>query len=126
VFVEDAGDTVHAQRNGLDSAWLFDTRLDYSKPTHSPVRVIALGRDASSTVDAGLAAVGNGFQNESDNELTGFHVSDGDPGPSGILGAKLPLPFLAGWRVFYTQQHGDNDLWEIVPSRPVKGFGERD
>jgi hypothetical protein len=25
-----------------------------------------------------------------------------------LLGAKVPLPFRDGWRVFYTQQHGDN------------------
>jgi hypothetical protein len=27
-----------------------------------------------------------------------------------------PDPFLFGWRVFYTQQHGDNNTWEIEPS----------
>ena len=34
----------------------------------------------------------HGFQNEGDNEITGFHVSDGDPTTRGILGAKLPQP----------------------------------
>src|SRR5262249_25433497 len=29
-FVEDAGDGLHAQRNALDSAYLFDVRKDYS------------------------------------------------------------------------------------------------
>jgi hypothetical protein len=28
-----------------------------------------------------------------DNEITGIHVSDGDPSSAGILGAKLPRPF---------------------------------
>ena len=32
VFVEDAGDTLHTQRNALDSAWLFDLNTDYSNP----------------------------------------------------------------------------------------------
>jgi len=25
-----------------------------------------------------------------------------------LLGAKIPEPFEDGWRVFFTQQHGDN------------------
>jgi len=61
VFVEDAGDTLHAQRN-----------------------------------------------------VTGIHVSDGDAGTQGLLGAKIPQPFKDGWRVFYTHQHGDDVVYEIV------------
>ncbi len=37
----------------------------------------------------------------------------GDPTIFGVLGAKPPTPFRSGWRVFYTQQHGDNTTWEI-------------
>jgi hypothetical protein len=122
VFVEDAGSGVHQARNALDSAYLFDVRTDFSKAGAQPVRILAEGRDASATVDASLAPAGNGFQNEDDNEITGFHVSDGDPSVNGILGAKLPLPFVAGWRVFYTAQHGDNDTWEIILSRPLFAF----
>jgi hypothetical protein len=44
----------------------------------------------------------------------GIHVSDGDPTTSGILGARDPHPFTAGWRLFWTQQHGDNTTWEIT------------
>jgi hypothetical protein len=117
VLVEDAGDTLHTQRNAFDSAYLFDVRFDYSDPNNQPVRIIALGRDPSATLDAGLAAVsGSGFQNEGDNEITGIHVSDGDPGVGGILGAKEPRLFRDGWRAFYTQQHGENVTWEILPS----------
>jgi hypothetical protein len=123
VFVEDAGDGLHASRNALDSAFMFDTRLpDYSNPANSPVRILAEGRDPSATVDSSLSAAGHGFQNEGDNEITGFHVSDGDPGVNGVLGAKLPLPFVLGWRVFYTQQHGDNFTWEIIPAKPLFAF----
>ena len=43
-------------------------------------------------------------------------MSDGDPGVRGILGAQEPHPFQGGWRVFYTQQHGDNVTWEILQS----------
>lgn len=137
--VEDAGDTLHTQRNALDSGYLFDLRRNYSRPhAPRPVRFLAEGRDPSATLDSGLASTsGNGFQNDGDNEITGLHVSDGDPGPRGILGAKIPSPFQAQnaarrhrgrghrsqhrrthaaerWRVFYTQQHGDNVTWEIV------------
>jgi hypothetical protein len=115
VFVEDAGDMLHTQRDKFDSAYVFDVRLDYSNPANQPVRILALGRDSSATLDSGLGSVSNsGFQNEGDNEITGIHVSDGDPTPFGLLGAKLPWPFHFGWRVFYTQQHGDNQTFEII------------
>jgi hypothetical protein len=117
VFVEDRGDLLHAQHNALDSAFLFDVTVDYANPaTPAPVRILALGRDASSTVDSSLLDAGNGFQNEGDNEITGFHVSDGDASTGGILGAKTPRLFRQGWRMFYTQQHGDNVTWEILPA----------
>jgi Alkaline phosphatase PhoX len=113
-FVEDAGDTLHAQRAAFDSGYLFDVTKDYSKGG-DPVRFLAEGRDPSATEDNMLAAAGNGFQNEGDNEITGIHVSDGDPGCGGILGAKLPHLFHDGWRLFWTQQHGDNVTWEVAP-----------
>src|SRR6266545_2499657 len=80
-----------------------------------PVRFLAEGRDASATIDSMLAALGNGFQNDGDNEITGIYVSDGDPGTDGILGAKVPRLFHDGWRLFWTQQHGDNITWQVVP-----------
>jgi Bacterial protein of unknown function (DUF839) len=118
-FVEDAGDTLHTQRNALDSAYLFDVTQDYSHGLQ-PVRFIAEGRDASATIDSGLSG-SSGFQNDGDNEITGLHVSDGDPGPHGILGAKVPHLFGEGWRVFWTQQHGDNPTYEVIPA--AKGGG---
>jgi len=52
--------------------------------------------------------------NDGDNEITGIHVSDGDPTVGGLLGAKLPQPTTStSWRTFWTQQHGDNTTWEI-------------
>jgi secreted PhoX family phosphatase len=116
IAVEDRGDGLHSQGNALDSAWLFDTRFDYADPANKPVRILAQGRDASAVIDSALGAVGNGFQNDGDNEITGIHVSDGDPTARGLLGAKIPRPFHDGWRVFYTGQHGDNDTYEIVPN----------
>src|SRR5262249_127751 len=115
VFVEDAGDTLHAQRNALDSAYLFDLNTDYSTGKQ-PLRIMAQGRDPSATIDSGFSGMA-GFQNEGDNEITGFHVSNGDPTVHGLLGAQPPVPFGGGWRVFYTGQHGDNITWEILSSR---------
>ena len=44
-------------------------------------------------------------------------MSNGDPSAAGLLGAGVPKPFKGGaWRVFYTQQHGDNFTWEILAS----------
>ena len=62
-------------------------------------------------------------------QKTGFHFRDlqkmfgGSQSTGrqfGILGALVPKQFKAGWRVFYTQQHGDNFTWEILanPSAP--------
>jgi hypothetical protein len=123
IFVEDRGDGLHAQGNALDSGWMFDARKDYSNPANKPVRVIAEGRDPSATIDSGLQGT-SGFQNEGDNEITGIHVSDGDPTVNGLLGAKTPRLFKDGWRAFYTAQHGDNVTWEIVPA--PKRDGDRD
>ena len=115
VFVEDAGDTLHAQRNALDSAWLFNLRDDYSAGAQ-PIRILAQGRDAAATLDTVIntAAFTGAFPNDGDNEITGWLLSDGDPTVLGLLGAKIPKPFQSGWRIFYTQQHGDNNTFEIL------------
>jgi len=118
IAVEDRGDTLHTQGNALDSAWLFDVNVDYSNPANQPIRILALGRDASSTIDAGLLG-SSGFTNDGDNEITGIHVSDGDPSVGGILGTKVPQPFNGRWRAFYTMQHGDNTTFEIIPNPGV-------
>ncbi len=113
-FVEDAGDGLHLQRNAFDSAYLFDVRINYAHG-QDPIRFIAEGRDASATLDNMYSALGNGFPNEGDNEITGIHMSDGDATIGGILGAKTPKLFQDGWRLFWNQQHGDNFAWEILP-----------
>ena len=123
VFVEDAGDTLHTQRNALDSAFLFDVNVDYSNPANQPVRILAEGRDPSATLDSQFGGK-PGFQNDGDNEITGWHLSDGDPTVNGLLGAKIPTPFRNGWRLFFTQQHGDNNTWEILKAKTADS--ERD
>src|SRR5262249_4959737 len=111
-FVQDAGDTLHSQANALDSGWVLDVTKDYSKPSSQPVRWLAEGRDPSATIDS-AAVTGN----DGDNEITGVHVSDGDPGIGGILGAKVPDLRNDKWRWFYTQQHGDNFTYEVTLNR---------
>ncbi len=114
LVVEDAGDTLHAQRNALDSAYLVSLSKDHNDRhrVRAPrvTRVLAEGRDASALYDATTSP---GY-NDGDNEITGIHVSDGDPSVRGVLGAKVPRPYAPTWRTFWTQQHGDNVTWEIT------------
>lgn len=110
-FVEDAGDTLHGQRNALDSGYVWDVTKDYSNPANQPIRWLAEGRDPSATLDAANGGFGS---NEGDNEITGTVVSDGDTGANGVLGAKLPNLGDGQWRWFYTQQHGDNRTYEVT------------
>ncbi len=54
---------------------------------------------------------------EGDNEVTGIHVSDSDPSANGVLGAKVLRFGHDGWRMFWTQQHGDNVTWEVTRAK---------
>jgi hypothetical protein len=83
--------------------------------SNQPLRWLAKGRDPSATIDSSFSF----SKNEGDNEITGTTVSDGDPSPNGLLGARIPSLFDDGWRWFYTQQHGDNTTWEVVPSHRI-------
>lgn len=115
LVVEDAGDTLHTQRNALDSGYLYQLSHRGHGDRHRagaaprPVRWLAEGRDASATFDS----MSGPTYNDGDNEITGIHVSDGDPTAGGVLGAKTPHPLSPRWRTFWTQQHGDNVTWEI-------------
>ena len=109
LVVEDAGDGLHAGRNALDSGYVFDVSGDEHGAPEA-VRWLAEGRDASATFDA----AGGPSYNAGDNEITGIHVSDGDPSAAGILGAKVPDVYSSGWRTFWTHQHGDNVTWEVT------------
>ena len=113
-FTEDAGDTLHSQRNALDSGWAWNVTSDYSNPANQPLRWLAEGRDPSATIDADTSGLGN----DGDNEITGAIVSDGDPSPQGVLGAHIPELGTPQWRWFYTQQHGDNVTWEVLVNKP--------
>ncbi len=109
-FGEDAGDTLHQQRQGLDSAFVWNTEVDYSNAANQPIRWLAEGRDPSATIDV---ANGGFKKNEGDNEITGLTASDGRIGTAGILGAQIPNLKSNAWRMFYTQQHGDNRTYQV-------------
>jgi len=108
LVVEDAGDSLHAQRDALDSGYLLDLSKKNKKGPQA-VRWLAEGRDASATYDHTTSP---GY-NDGDNEITGIHVSNGDPTTAGILGALIPQMMTGDWRTFWTQQHGDNVTWEL-------------
>jgi hypothetical protein len=114
---EDRGDSLHTQLNRLDSIWAYDV-------TGSPSgakRFVALGRDPASETDSNIAALPCQnttppscpftFQNEGDNEPTGVYVSDGDASVKGLLGTDVPG---GDARAFFTQQHGENQVFEVV------------
>lgn len=90
---EDRGDTLHQQLQKFDSVWAFDVK------NGKAVRFIALGRDATS------AAAGN-----DNNEPTGIFVSSGSPREEDLPGTKDSLDDARG---FYTQQHGNGDVFEF-------------
>jgi hypothetical protein len=103
---EDRGDGLHEQLNTLDSIWAFP--LDGSPA----LRLLALGRDLASEIDANYADQGTqGFQNEGDNEPTGLHVSRGATTVHAMPGT---LGNLKNPRAFFTQQHGYNTVYKIA------------
>jgi len=114
LVVEDAGDTLHAQRNALDSGYV----INVTRPRPTALRFLAEGRDPSATIDSTLLdAKTPGFNNDGDNEITGIHVSDGSRTVRGLLGARVPHLFSHRWRAFWTQQHGDNVTYELKSQR---------
>jgi hypothetical protein len=78
--------------NKLDSVWAYNV----AKPD-SPPRFIALGQDRMAT--------------DEDNEPTGLHYSDGDSSVAGLIGQRKPGANQS--RLFFTQQHGENNLYEV-------------
>jgi hypothetical protein len=114
---EDRGDTLHQQLNALDSLWSFDLTSSFGQINGTAERLLAEGRDPAATADVANheAVPPVPDQNEGDNEVTGVHVSDGSIAADDIVGTKNPAQ-LAGVRTFFTQQHGENVTYEIVPA----------
>ena len=89
---EDRGNALHQQLQTFDSVWAYDVK------TGKVLRFIALGRDA--------AAIAQG----EDNEPTGVFVSNGSTRKEALLGTEESLDDARG---FFTQQHGDNNVYEF-------------
>jgi hypothetical protein len=94
LVTEDRGDTLHTQLNKLDSVWAYDV----DRPNHV-ARLVALGQDRLATAE--------------DGEPTGLHLSDGNSSVHGLLGTKSPGD---DGLLFFTHQHGENNLYQIIGS----------
>ena len=101
LLAEDRGDTLHDQLNKLDSIWAY--KLNRQHPERNIVaRFVALGLDRVAAVPG-----------EEDNEPTGLHMSEGDSSINGLIGTKTFKTDRA--RLFFTQQHSENNLFEVFP-----------
>jgi Bacterial protein of unknown function (DUF839) len=94
---EDRGDDLHDQLKILDSVWAYDV----TKKNIPTARLIALGRDLDSSPSGA-----------EDNEPTGLHFSEGKASIKGLIGTKTLNPNQS--RLFFTQQHGENVVWEVL------------
>jgi hypothetical protein len=96
---EDRGDGLHDSLNILDSIWTFSVRGGVGSK-----RLVAVGSDPLSAPLGG-----------SDNEPTGLITSNGSIQKSALVGT---VGGLVDGRAFFTQQHGQNRVYEIVPTAP--------
>jgi hypothetical protein len=108
---EDRGDTLHDEANTLDSIWSYDLTQDLAHANATAKRLVALGRDPEASGAGG-----------EDNEPTGLLASDGSTAPNDVPGAKDPA-HEHGVRIFFTQQHGENHTYELVP--PHRGDSDQ-
>ena len=130
--VEDAGDTLHAQRNGLDSLWMFDANAGLGSATPpAPVRVLAEGRDPSATTDSAIGALPSASASRGASRTTATTRSRASTSRTAIRrsrpassasGLAPPVP-RRRWRVFWTQQHGDNNTFELILSNADRAAG---
>ena len=101
LVTEDRGDSLHDQLNKLDSVWAYKLNREHPERS-SAARFVALGLDKL----AGVAG-------QEDNEPTGLHMSEGDSTIGGLIGTREFRTDRA--RLFFTQQHGENNLFEVFP-----------
>ena len=98
LVTEDRGDMLHDQLNKLDSIWAYKLNQQHPERTIA-ARFVALGQDPLAT--------------DEDNEPTGVHMSEGDSTIQGLIGTNTFKKDQA--RLFFTQQHGENNLFEVSP-----------
>jgi len=98
LVTEDRGDSLHDQLDKLDSIWAY--KLNEQHPDRNiAARFVALGLDRVAT--------------DEDNEPTGLHISEGDATIGGLIGTRVFRKDRA--MLFFTEQHGENNLFEVVP-----------
>ena len=111
-FVEDAGDTLHAQRNALDSGWVWNVDSDYSQP----------GQPAGPLARRGPRRLGDArrrqrrLRHQRGRQRDHRRPSSPTATPAST-GSSAPSPRTSAatkWRWFYTQQHGDNRTYEVT------------
>ncbi len=101
LVTEDRGDMLHDQLNKLDSIWAY--KLNQQHPDRSiAARFVGLGEDRMAPIAT-----------EEDNEPTGLHMSEGDSTIHGLIGTREFRKDRA--MLFFTQQHGENNLFEVLP-----------
>jgi hypothetical protein len=98
LVAEDRGDLLHDQLNKLDSIWAYKLNSQHAN-RNIVTRFVALGLDRMAT--------------DEDNEPTGLHMSEGDSTIRGLIGTREFRTDRA--RLFFTEQHGENNLFEIFP-----------
>jgi hypothetical protein len=98
LVTEDRGDLLHDQLNKLDSIWAYKLNSQHAN-RNIVARFVALGLDRMAT--------------DEDNEPTGLHMSEGDSTIRGLIGTREFRTDRA--RLFFTEQHGENNLFEIFP-----------
>jgi hypothetical protein len=108
---EDRGDMLHDELSTLDSIWSFDIAKPYAAIDADAKRLVALGRDPEASPTGA-----------EDNEPTGLLASAGSTSAGDVLGAEDPS-HQHGLRVFFTEQHGANHTYELVPPRHRHGHG---
>jgi hypothetical protein len=101
LVAEDRGDLLHDQLNKLDSIWAYKVK-DSDPGKNIVTRFLALGQDRVA-----------GVQGQEDNEPTGLHMSEGDATIEGLIGTTAFKKDRA--MLFFTQQRGENNLFEIFP-----------
>ena len=83
-----------------------------------------LGRDTSATIDSALSggAPATASRTKATTRSPASTSRTAIRESTESSARRIPQPFHDGWRVFYTQQHGDNVTWEILPTGSGPSF----
>ena len=116
--MQDMGDGLHTDINAYDSAFLFDVRRRLQQAgepagAHSAPWA-AIHR---ATIDSGLRRHATASRTRATTRSPASTSPTAIPPWAACSARSCRGRSTYGWRVFYTQQHGDNQTWEIIPER---------